>query len=128
MKQTSYIKIPIIIITEKDHVSIMTPKSSKLEFLLYGQGKNLKEAKESFWQNYKAYLEYFNYSDNYANKWILFKKGNWKHIGGKWFQILGFHIYFRYGKNMKRGLYIPFTKLNISFTNFWKIKYKNDER
>lgn len=57
-------------------------------------------------------------------RWVPFRKGTWKHIGGKWFTVFGLHFYFRHGKNMKRGRYIPFTDLNISTSNEWKI-YKN---
>jgi hypothetical protein len=60
-------------------------------------------------------------------RWVPFRKGNWKHIGGTWFVVFGLHIYFRYGKNMKGGWYVPFTKLNISIHNEWII-YKNHKR
>lgn len=41
-----------------------------------------------------------------------------------WFCIFGMHFSFRYGKkNMKGGWYVPFTKLNISFTNYWRVKW-----
>ena len=50
--------------------------------------------------------------------------GNWKHTGGGWFVIFGLHFYFRYGKGMKGGKYIPFTKLNISFHSEWAMYKK----
>ena len=71
-----------------------------------------------------------NYSEecrlNYQ-RWVPFRKGDWKHIGGSWLIIFGIHINFRYGKGMKGGKYIPFTKLNISIYSEW-ITYRNWKR
>lgn len=30
------------------------------------------------------------------------------------------HLNFRYGEEMKYGWYVPFTKLNIMFVNYWR--------
>ena len=51
---------------------------------------------------------------------VPFIKGQWKHPGGRWIIIFGLQFYFRYGKNMRHGWYIPGTKLNIIFHNLWK--------
>jgi hypothetical protein len=53
-------------------------------------------------------------------RFVPFRKGDWKHTGGKWVVIFGIHIYFRYGKGMKGGAYLPLTKLNVSLLNEWK--------
>lgn len=63
------------------------------------------------------------YEDNCRRKyqvWVPFRKGPWKSIGGNWFTVFGINFNFRYGKSMKGGWYIPFTKLNISIHNEWK--------
>lgn len=57
-------------------------------------------------------------------RWVPFRKGPWGHTGGNWFNIFGINVYFRYGRGMKGGWYIPFTKLNISISSDWKI-YRN---
>jgi len=59
-------------------------------------------------------------------RFVPFRKGDWKKSGGTWFVVFGFHVYFRYGRPMLHGFYIPFTKLNISFSSDWKTyrKYK----
>ncbi len=63
-------------------------------------------------------------------RFVPFRKGNWNQIGGKWIIIFGIHIYFRYGKGMKGGVYVPFTKLNVSLSNEWVTyrKFKNEQK
>lgn len=74
-----------------------------------------------------------NYSEqcrlNYQ-RFVPFRKGNWGQVGGTWFTVFGLHVYFRRGKGMKGGFYIPFTKLNISFSNEWKLysRFKNEQK
>ena len=66
-------------------------------------------------------------ADRYE-RWVPFLKGPWSSIGGKWFQVFGIMIYFRTGKNMKGGWYVPFTNLNITITNKWKSYQRNLKR
>lgn len=54
-------------------------------------------------------------------RFVPFRKGDWTHIGGKWFVIFGFNFHFRNGSGMKGGRYIPFTKLNISIHSQWAV-------
>lgn len=63
-------------------------------------------------------------------RFVPFRKGDWKHTGWKWLALFGIHIHFRYGKGMKGGWYLPLTKLNISISNEWIIyqKFKNERR
>lgn len=53
-------------------------------------------------------------------KWSIFRAGKWKGMGSHWFTILGFNFYFRYGKDMQKGFYIPSTNLNILISNYHK--------
>lgn len=57
-------------------------------------------------------------------RFVPFRKGDWKRTGGRWFNIFGINFYFRYGKGIKGGRYIMFTKQNISIRSDWTI-YKN---
>jgi hypothetical protein len=52
-------------------------------------------------------------------RWVPFMKGDWSYSGGRWFTVFGINVYFRYGKNMKRGFYVPLTKLNIMVSSHW---------
>lgn len=65
---------------------------------------------------------YFEQMLNYQ-RCVPFRHGPWGRIGGHWFAIFGIHVYFRYGKNMQGGWYVPFTKLNISMSSEW-VTYK----
>jgi hypothetical protein len=85
----------------------------------YGQGKTIEEAEKEFWNMVKFINDYNEERSREFDKWGLFQKGDWKHIGGTWFTLLGINVYFRTGKGMKGGWYVPFTKLNISIHNHW---------
>lgn len=54
-------------------------------------------------------------------RWVPFRRGDWSKTGGMWFVIFGIRFYFRYGRDMKFGWFIPFTRLNISVSSEWKI-------
>lgn len=91
----------------------------------YSQDKSLEEAEKSFWNMIKFTNKFHEQRSKELDKYKFFQKGNWSHIGGTWFTVLGINIYFRYGSNMKYGWYIPFTKLNISVNNAWRKKKEN---
>lgn len=88
------------------------------------QGKTKEEAVQKMFQIIRLSLNYNVECKLNYQRFVPFRKGNWKYNGGKWFIIFGINFYFRYGNNMKGGKYIPFTKLNISISNLWKT-YKN---
>lgn len=89
------------------------------------EGDTLQQAKEEFLKTLKVHLRWEGERSRELDKWKPFQKGNWKHIGGTWFNIFGLNFYFRKGKNMKGGFYIPLTNLNIMFTNHWALKKCN---
>jgi hypothetical protein len=86
------------------------------------EAETLDDAKEDFLKIIKVHLLWTEKRSHELNLWKPFQKGPWGHIGGSWLTIFGMHIYFRYGKGMKGGRYIPFTKLNISLSNYWRLK------
>lgn len=103
----------------------ITPNKEYTNMGFCATGKTFEEAEKDF-------LKYMKFSNVYnmdeismLNKRAIFVGGDWSRMGGRWFQILGFHFYFRYGKNMHGGWYIPFTKLNIRINNLW---LKNKEK
>lgn len=83
------------------------------------QGNTKEEAIANLFETIRI-ASYFA-EDRYRSyqRFVPFRKGNWSHIGGRWFVVFGIHFYFRYGKGMRGGRYIPFTKLNISVSNEW---------
>ena len=83
------------------------------------QGKTKEEAIRKFFLIMKLSHDYEVECANNYQRWVPFRKGNWSMNGGRWFVVYGMRFYFRYGKNMKGGWYIPFTKLNISFHSEW---------
>lgn len=86
-------------------------------------GETREEAIENFYESIKIQHEYTLMRMLDYERWVPFRVGPWKTIGGKWFAIFGITFHFRYGKDMKGGWYIPFTKLNISVASAWK-RYK----
>jgi len=92
---------------------------------LYGcaQGKTKEEAIQKMFILIKMAHDYSEGCRLSYQRWVPFRKGDWKHTGGKWLIIFGIQVYFRYGNGMKGGWYVPFTKLNIYFSNEW-IAYK----
>lgn len=77
-------------------------------------GHTKEEAISKFFLMMKISNEFESERARKYEKWVPFITGDWKQRGGRWFQVFGVHVYFRYGKGMKGGRYIPFTKLNIS--------------
>lgn len=88
------------------------------------QGKTKEEAIKKMFMLIKISHDYSEECRLSYQRFVPFRKGNWKHIGGKWLTIFGIQIYFRCGKGMKGGWYLPFTKLNISISNEWVIYKK----
>lgn len=88
------------------------------------QGESLSQAKADYLSLLKWHIEHLEDRSRQLDLWKPFQKGDWSHTGGKWFTVFGIHVYFRYGKGMKYGWHVPFTKLNISMNNYWKRKYK----
>jgi hypothetical protein len=85
------------------------------------QGETQEEAIKDLITHIKIQIEYYYDMSLSYERWVPLRIGPWSSIGGSWFTVFGFNFYFRYGKNMKHGWYIPFTKLNISIRNQWKI-------
>ena len=88
------------------------------------QGDTKTEAIEEMFTTIRMQYEFEHERRMRYQCWVPFRKGLWNMVGGKWNVIVGFHFYFRYGKNMKGGWYIPLTKLNISISNEWAIYRK----
>lgn len=93
-------------------------------------GKTKEEAIEKFFMLMKMTHEYTEECRLSYQRFVPFRKGDWKHTGGRWFIIFGFQVFFRYGKGMKHGFYIPFTNLNINFSSEWKVynKFKKENK
>jgi hypothetical protein len=120
--KTEPIKISVNaeLVIDGDHFLITTTdESEKIFGNAYGQGKTIEEAEKEFWKMVKFINDYNEERSRELDKWKLFQKGDWKHIGGTWFTVLGINVYFRRGLGMKGGWYVPFTKLNISMHNHW---------
>lgn len=84
------------------------------------QGDSVAEAKRQYLLTLSGHIQWLEKRSRELEKWKPFQKGDWKHIGGKWFTIFGINVYFRTGKGMKGGWYVPFTKLNVKIFNHWK--------
>lgn len=122
MKQTIELKIPVDMHIENERVILITNGESEalIPYPIVCEGKDLEQATSSFWKIVKYHAEYDRTRSNELDKWKPFQKGDWSQRGGKWIMIFGLHFYFRKGKNMKGGRYVPFTNLNISFFNHWQ--------
>lgn len=123
------IGLPAILVKENDTYFITTTDEGEdiLGQSPYGQGKTREEAEEEFWKMVKFMIEYHEKRSRALNLWKPFQKGDWSHIGGSWFTIFGINVYFRYGKGMQGGWYIPWTKMNISVNNYWSV-YKKTKK
>lgn len=121
------IEIPVSIIESGKYWIVCANDETKNllgDLAFISQGKTKEEAIERFFSNMNfTYCHYKNKSLSYE-RFVPFIKGPWGHIGGNWFTIFGINVYFRYGKGMKGGWYIPFTKLNIRIHSLWK-SYRN---
>lgn len=92
------------------------------------QGKSKEDAIRKYFLLIKSTVSHQQLQVLKYQRWVPFRKGFWNITGGTWFVIFGIVFYFRYGKNMKYGFYVPYTKLNISIRNEWKEykKFKNE--
>ncbi len=116
------IGFPVEIIDDGKYINITpTEESKKIIGPMVVCAKTREEAEKRFWNMVESEFEYLNNRSNELDLWKPFQKGDWSHIGGTWITIFGINIYFRKGKGMKYGKYIPFTNLNIMINNYWKI-------
>ncbi len=122
----TFIEIPISIIEVEGNWTIGSNKDT--EALLgrdlsniCASGETKEEAIAMFFKLMKSITSFHHTRMLKYQKFVPFRKGDWKHTGGKWFTVFGIDVYFRYGKGMKGGWYIPFTKLNIRVYNEWKL-------
>lgn len=118
-----------ISITNSDNIWVATLNDETEKYLgkeLSGcaQGETKQDAIEKMFMLIRMSHNYSEECRLRYQRWVPFRKGNWKHSGGKWFTIFGISTYFRYGKGMKGGWYVPFTKLNIRISSEWSI-YRN---
>lgn len=88
------------------------------------QGDTKKEAINEMFKTVSFIYDYLEKCNLKYQRWVPFRHGNWKQTGGTWFAVFGFNFYFRNGKGMKYGWYIPLTKLNISIQNEWNVYRK----
>lgn len=119
-----YFNFPISVIQSGNHWTVTgsdeTRKLISKNLTHCSQGDTKEEAIERFFELIR-FTEEFNTKRVLSyQRWVPFRKGPWGKTGGNWFAIFGYHISFRYGKNMKYGFYIPLTKLNISFSSDWR--------
>lgn len=128
--KASYITLPVKVYVGNGHVCIATSDISKS--LIGGhivvEGKTFQDAETEFWKSVAVTCGYHKERSDLLDLYKPFQKGDWKEIGGTWFCIYGINVYFRYGKKMQHGWYVPFTKLNIMITNYWKSKTKKGEQ
>lgn len=120
--QEKSIKIPVKYRKEGNTHIIRTTKKSEKYFGQYimGYADNSADAEKEFWEYVKSVNNYHFERSKELDKWKPLQLGDWSQMGGRWITVFGFHFNFRYGKGMKGGFYIPFTKFNISFTNYWR--------
>ena len=120
-KQTFELKIPVDMYIDDNKVILLSNDESKafIPINITCQGKDIEQATNFFWTIVKYRIEHEEERSNELNRWKPFQKGDWSQTGGRWIIIFGLQFYFRKGKNMKGGRYIPFTNLNISFFNYW---------
>lgn len=88
------------------------------------QGDTREDAVRNMLDVIRCVYEHYEEMEMKYKRWVPFRGGNWKKMGGNWFTIFGIHFYLRIGAGMKGGWYIPFTKLNISISSEWR-NYKN---
>lgn len=123
------LNFPVDIIYTKEGHWVITSNEETKKLLgssmnIVVQGDTREEAIQQFFLHLRMTVDFYK---KYANKYRKYAPliiGDWSHIRGTWFQIFGINVYFRYGKGMKGGFYIPFTKLNIMISNIHKTKEK----
>lgn len=121
LENKTTIELPVSIIQESGFWIIASNDETKkllgkrINAISYKKTK--EEAIITYFNCIKSLYEYQEKRAVKYERWVPFIKGNWKQIGGTWFKTFGITIYFRYGKNMKKGWYIPFTSWNIYIYN-----------
>lgn len=120
--------LPISVICSDNHWTVTcnsdTEKLLGDKLHVVASGDTKEKAIRAMFQILKWTHEYSEECRLNYQRFVPLRIGDWKHTGGKWFTIFGINFYFRYGKGMKGGYYIPFTKQNISIRSDWTI-YKN---
>lgn len=107
------------------HVLVSYEATDKLLDIPVVVQKNTKEdAIKAFWITVSIHLQHLNDRSCLLDRVHPLQIGPWKHRGGRWFSTFGLNFYFRVGKGMKGGFYLPFTNLNVSFSNYWKNRKK----
>lgn len=94
------------------------------------QSETKDDAIKRYFEIIKWHHEFLKEESMSFKRWVPFRKGQWGKIGGNWFSVFGLHIYFRYGKQNKGGWFVPFTYLNISINNDWRLyrRYKQQKK
>lgn len=126
----TFLQIPISII-EKDGYCVIAPNKDTEKMCgdffngINASGRSREETLNSFFELIRVSKRWEIDRRLSYERWVPFRR-----MANHWFAIFGITFYFRYGKNMKRGWYIPFTKLNISVTNLWKTynKWKKENK
>lgn len=124
-QKTITLEVPVGYIydeTTKLHMLFNTKETDKLlgQTNLVITEETLEKAQETYFLLLKLDKDYHLKRSQALDKWKPFQKGPWNLNGGRWLTFFGLHFFFRKGKGMKGGRYIPFTNLNISFYNHWK--------
>lgn len=122
------IELPVSIVENGGYWTITGNKETEK---LIGSGLSVCASGESKDEAIRSFFILMKVAHSYEEEcrlkyqcWVPFRKGDWGHTGGTWFVVFGIHFYLRYGKGMKGGKYILFTKLNISIHSEWTT-YKN---
>lgn len=121
------IEFPVAIINDGKYWVVSTVDDDKwLGELLHGcaQGESKEDAIKRLFQLIRVNADHTHKAMLSYERWVPFIKGPWGMTGGTWFTVFGLHAYFRYGKGMKGGWYVPFTKLNIWVSNYW-LRYRD---
>ncbi|HRG39269.1 MAG TPA: hypothetical protein PK289_12130 [Bacteroidia bacterium] len=124
-KNQTTVELPIACI-EKNGVFIVTTTEETKKYIgdyIHGDGfgTTREEAIDMMFEGMRAVIDFDRRCRLSYMRFVPFLKGDLQSIGGTWFTIFGLQFYFRYGKGMKKGFYLPFTKLNIRFTNYWRV-------
>lgn len=118
------IEIPVSMIQEADGSWVIGSNKETEDLLgnhlssIVDSGKTREIAIKKFFEVMRFLHEYSVDRKMSYSRWVPLKVGPWKK-GGRWVEIFGIMISFRYGDSMKGGWYVPFTKLNISVYNGW---------
>lgn len=123
--QIHNIKIPLAIFNENGHYSLIPLDETESiigDCPFCAQGESIEEAEKDLFRFLKWHNDYLQDRSRQLDRWHPFRKGRWFTTGGTWFTCFGVGLYFRYGKSMHFGWYVPFTKLNVSIINYWMVK------